>query len=190
MRPYGPAALRLCVGTVFLAHGAQKLFGVWGGSGLAGTTALITSFGLTPAYPLAILTAVAELGGGVLLILGGLTRWVALVLAVEIAVAIWKVNYPNGFFLTVGNRSRGRVPAGPAGRAALPGADRARRPVGRRMAEFVGRGPGGRTSTRAQSLERRMRLSGGAALITGGKRIGAAVAKALAVRRHGRRAFL
>jgi putative oxidoreductase len=102
MRPYGPAALRLCVGAVFLAHGAQKLFGVWDGPGLAGTAALITSLGLAPAYPLAVLTAIAELGGGALLILGGLTRWVALGLIVEVGIAIWKVNYVNGFFLTAG----------------------------------------------------------------------------------------
>ena len=100
MRPYGPAALRSCIGAVFLAHGAQKLFGVWDGAGLTGTTALITSFGLTPAYPLAMLAGVAEFAGGILLILGGLTRWVALVLMVEVAVAVWKVNYLNGFFLT------------------------------------------------------------------------------------------
>jgi putative oxidoreductase len=102
MRAYGPAALRLCVGAVFLAHGAQKLFGAWGGPGLGGTTALIKSLGLTPAYPLAVLAAVAELGGGALLILGGLTRWVALGLVVEVGVAIWKVNYLNGFFLSAG----------------------------------------------------------------------------------------
>src|SRR5215203_5276611 len=100
MRPYGPAALRLCVGGVFLAHGAQKLFGVWGGAGLDGTTALLASWGLNPAHPLAILAGVAEFGGGALLILGALTRWVALVLLAEIAVAIWKVNYQNGLFLT------------------------------------------------------------------------------------------
>ncbi|HEX9367785.1 MAG TPA: DoxX family protein [Vicinamibacterales bacterium] len=100
MRPYGPAALRLCVGAVFLAHGVQKLFGVWDGTGLGGTAALITSFGLTPAYPLAVLAAVAEFGGGALLVLGGLTRWVALALMVEVGVAVWKVNYLNGFFLT------------------------------------------------------------------------------------------
>ena len=100
MRPYGPAALRLCVGAVFLAHGAQKLFGIWDGTGLAGTAALITSFGLTPAYPLAMLAGVAEFAGGILLILGGLTRWVALVLMVEVGVAVWKANYLNGLFLT------------------------------------------------------------------------------------------
>ena len=99
MRPYGPAALRLCVGAVFLAHGAQKLFGVWNGPGLAGTTAVLAGLGLTPPYPLAILLGLAELAGGGLLVLGGLTRWVALVLAIEMGVAIWKVNYLNGIFL-------------------------------------------------------------------------------------------
>src|SRR5688572_20125240 len=86
MRPYGPAALRLCVGAVFASHGLQKLFGLWGGQGLDGTTAMIASWGLNPAYPLAIL--------------GGLTRWVALALLVETAVAVWKVNYLNEFFIT------------------------------------------------------------------------------------------
>ena len=92
--------LRLCVGAVFLAHGAQKLFGVWDGPGLAGTTTLIASFGLNPAYPLAILAAVAQSAGGALLILGGLTRWVALALIVEVGIAVWKVNYLNGFYLS------------------------------------------------------------------------------------------
>jgi putative oxidoreductase len=99
MRPYGPAALRLCVGAVFVAHGAQKLFGVWGGPGLAGTTSYFASLGLDPAYPLAILASVAEFAGGALLILGGLTRWVALALVIEMAIAVYKVHYPNGFFL-------------------------------------------------------------------------------------------
>jgi putative oxidoreductase len=100
MTPYGPAALRLCVGAVFLAHGLQKLFGLWGGLGIEGTTALLASWGLSQPQSLAIAVGIAELGGGALLIIGGLTRWVALILAIEVAVAIWKVNYLNGFFLT------------------------------------------------------------------------------------------
>jgi len=99
MRPYGPAALRLCVGAVFLAHGLQK-FGLWGSPGLAGTATLLAGFELAPAYPLAVLTAVAELAGGVLLILGGLTRWVALLLLIEQVVVIWKVNIANSYYLS------------------------------------------------------------------------------------------
>src|SRR5258708_15844072 len=99
MGPYGTAVLRLCVGTVFLAPGAQKLFGAWGGPGLTGTAGLFESLGLTPAYPLAALAAVAEFGGGVLLIVGGLTRWVALALAPQLGVAACKLHYINGFFL-------------------------------------------------------------------------------------------
>jgi putative oxidoreductase len=99
MRPYGATVLRLCAGVVFLAHGAQKLFGLWGGPGLTGTTALFTTLGLPYPYPLALLVAVTEFAGGALLIFGGLTRWVALALAIDMAVAIWKVHYTNGFFL-------------------------------------------------------------------------------------------
>ena len=102
MRPYGPAVLRLCVGAVFVAHGAQKLLGVWGGLGLAGTAAFFTTLGLTPAYPFAILAAVTELVGGVLLILGLGARWVALALAIDMGVAVYKVHYANGFFLNWG----------------------------------------------------------------------------------------
>lgn len=102
MRPYGLTMLRWCVGAVFAAHGAQKLFGMWGGPGLGGTSAML--HGLQLPYPaaLAVLLAVTELGGGILLILGGLTRWVALALTVVMGVAIWKVQYAHGFFLSSG----------------------------------------------------------------------------------------
>lgn len=103
MRPYGPAALRLCVGAVFLAHGLQKLLGLWGGLGIETTASVLASWGLTPAQPLAILAGVAELVGGALLLVGGLTRWVALGLIVEAGIAVWKFNYLNGFFLTAEN---------------------------------------------------------------------------------------
>ena len=99
MRAYGPVALRWCIGAVFVAHGAQKLFGAWGGPGLNGTAAMLGSLGFSYPYPLAIVLAAAELGGGVLLALGAGTRWVSLALLVDMAVATWKVHYPNGFFL-------------------------------------------------------------------------------------------
>jgi putative oxidoreductase len=106
MRPYGPTALRLCVGSVFLLHGAQKLFGLLGGPGIAGTARTLAGFGLPYSTPLAVTLGVAEFGGGVLLILGSATLWVSLVLLVDMALTIWKVHYPHGF-----SASSGLVPA-------------------------------------------------------------------------------
>jgi putative oxidoreductase len=87
------------VGAVFVAHGAQKLFGLWGGGGLAGTAAFFAQVGLTPAYPLAVLVGVLEFGGGLLLIAGALTVFAALALVLEMAIATWKVHLANGFFI-------------------------------------------------------------------------------------------
>jgi len=99
MQPYGPAVLRLAIGAVFVAHGAQKLFGVWGGGGIAGTAGFFGQPGLTPAYPLAVLIGLVEFVGGLMLIAGALTLFAALALAVNMAVAVWKVHLANGFFL-------------------------------------------------------------------------------------------
>ena len=99
MQPYGPAVLRLSIGLVFVAHGAQKLFGVWGGGGPSGTAAFFAQLGLTPALPLALLVGLLELGGGLLLIAGAFTTAAALALAASMSVATWKVHLANGFFL-------------------------------------------------------------------------------------------
>lgn len=102
MRPYGATALRLCVGSVFLVHGAQKLFGLVGGPGLAGTAKMLAGYGLPYSMPLAVLAGVAEFGGGVLLVLGSLTLWVSLVLLVDLGLTVWKVHYPHGLTLSGG----------------------------------------------------------------------------------------
>jgi len=101
IRPYGPAVLRLVVGAVFIAHGAQKLFGVWGGGGLSGTETYFSQLGLEPAYPLAVVAGAIEFGGGILLLAGGLTLVASLALVLEMLVAIWKVHLANGFFVGV-----------------------------------------------------------------------------------------
>jgi putative oxidoreductase len=88
------------VGSVFLVHGAQKLFGLLGGTGVAGTSHLLASFGLPYPTPLAIALGVAEFGGGVLLVLGSLTLWVSLALLVDMALTVWKVHYPHGFTMS------------------------------------------------------------------------------------------
>jgi putative oxidoreductase len=99
MQPYGPAVLRLVVGAVFVAHGAQKLFGVWGGSGLSGTAAYFGQAGLAPAHPLAVIVGGAEFVGGLLLIAGAFTFAAALVLVIDMVVATWKIHLPSGFFI-------------------------------------------------------------------------------------------
>jgi putative oxidoreductase len=99
MQPYGPLVLRLAVGAVFVAHGAQKLFGVWGGGGPSGTAALFSQLGLQPAMPLALLVGIVEFFGGLLLVAGALTMFAALALAINMGVALWKVHLPSGFFL-------------------------------------------------------------------------------------------
>jgi putative oxidoreductase len=98
MRPYGPLALRLAVGAVFVAHGLQKLLGIWGGPGISGTVHMVERLGFGYAYPLAILLILTEVAGGGLLVIGWATRWASLALAIGMALAIWKVHYPNGFF--------------------------------------------------------------------------------------------
>ena len=99
MQQYGSAVLRLALGAVFVAHGAQKLFGLGGGAGPTGTAAWFAQLGLEPAYPLALLVGFLECAGGVLLLAGAFARYVALALASDMAVAIWKVHFQYGFFL-------------------------------------------------------------------------------------------
>jgi putative oxidoreductase len=99
MQPFGPAVLRLGVGTIFLAHGAQKLLGIWGGGGIGGTAAFFEQLGLAPPVPLAILVAVLELAGGLMLILGSFTVVMALLLTLNMLVAVWRVHLAQGFFL-------------------------------------------------------------------------------------------
>jgi putative oxidoreductase len=97
----------LCVGSVFLLHGAQKLFGLLGGPGLAGTAKMLAGAGLPYPSALAMALGIAEFGGGVLLILGSATLWVSLLLLIDLVLTVWKVHYPQGFAV-----GRGLAPAG------------------------------------------------------------------------------
>jgi putative oxidoreductase len=99
MQAFGPAVLRLAVGVVFLAHGAQKLFGLWGGGGPSATAAFFQQLGLSPAYLLAIFVGLIEFCGGLLLIAGAFTLVVSILLTLEMVVAVWKVHAGSGFFL-------------------------------------------------------------------------------------------
>ena len=99
MQAYGLTVLRLIVAVVFIAHGAQKLFGIWGGYGLTATGGFFEQVGLRPGYPLALLVGILEFGGGLLLAFGALTAVAALALVAVMAGAIWKVHAAHGFFL-------------------------------------------------------------------------------------------
>lgn len=97
---YSALVLRLPLGIIFAAHGAQKLFGWFGGYGLEGTGQWMASIGLEPGLLLAALSGSAEFFGGLFLILGLLTRPSALVLAVTMLVAIFSVHINNGLFMS------------------------------------------------------------------------------------------
>ena len=99
MEHYGPAVLRVMVGITFIAHGAQKLFGIWGGAGLAGTGAYFDSIGLSPGFPLAVAVGLTEFGGGLLLVAGALTPIAVGALILTMLGAIVKVHLANGYFL-------------------------------------------------------------------------------------------
>lgn len=97
---FSALALRLPLGIIFAAHGAQKLFGWFGGYGLEGTGQWMESIGLGPGVLMAALSGSAEFFGGLALILGLLTRPAALVLAVTMLVAILTVHVSNGLFMS------------------------------------------------------------------------------------------
>ena len=97
---YGLTLLRVIAGLTFAAHGSQKLFGWFGGYGLAGVGQWMESIGLAPGYLMALLAGSAEFFGGLALIVGLLVRPAAAVLAVTMLVAIVTVHLANGFFMS------------------------------------------------------------------------------------------
>ena len=96
----GPLVLRIPVGIIFAAHGAQKLFAWFGGYGLDGTGQFFASIGLGPGYLMALLAGSAEFFGGLALIAGLLVRPAAAVLAFTMLVAIFTVHIGNGLFMS------------------------------------------------------------------------------------------
>ena len=92
--------LRLIAGVIFATHGAQKLFAWFGGYGLDGTGQWMESIGLAPGYLMALMAGSAEFFGGLLLIVGFLTRPTSFVLAITMVVAIFSVHIKNGMFMS------------------------------------------------------------------------------------------
>lgn len=91
---WGPTVLRVVVGIVFAMHGWQKLFGFK----IPGVTGMLTSLGFPLPGFFAVVLTLVELLGGIALILGVATRAAAVLLAIDMAVAVLKVHLPHGFF--------------------------------------------------------------------------------------------
>jgi len=90
--------LRLVLGVIFFAHGAQKMLGWFGGYGFTGTMGFFTGVMHVPA-PFAFLAITAEFFGGLGLIFGFLTRIAALGICSNMIVAIAMVHHHFGFFM-------------------------------------------------------------------------------------------
>jgi len=88
-RPYGLAALRIITALLFIEHGTMKLF-AFPAAQMAG-----------PLPPLMLFAALLELIGGILILVGLLTRPVAFLLAGEMAVAYFMAHAPNSIFPAV-----------------------------------------------------------------------------------------
>ncbi|AIE60336.1 DoxX family protein [Bacillus methanolicus] len=96
----GILIIRLVIGLSFMGHGAQKLFGWFGGHGLKGTGGFFESIGIKPGYQMALLAGLAEFIGGALFALGLFTPLAAVLIAGTMVVAIVKVHGSNGFWAT------------------------------------------------------------------------------------------
>ena len=98
----GLLVLRAVLGLTLAAHGAQKLFGWFGGPGLSGLGSWLESIGFVPGRRQALLAGLSEAGGGLLLALGLLTPMAAAVSLAVMAVAAISVHWKAGFFATKG----------------------------------------------------------------------------------------
>ena len=84
LEPFAYAAFRIVFGFLFMCHGAQKLFGAFGGH-------------QQHHPPLILAAAILEFGGGILVMLGLVTRFAAFILSGEMAVGYFMVHQPKGF---------------------------------------------------------------------------------------------
>ncbi len=97
---FAALALRIPAAIIFIAHGGQKLFGLFGGYGLEGTGQWMASIGLEPGYFMALMAGGAEFFGGLALLVGLLVRPAALMLSITMLVAIFTVHLANGLFMS------------------------------------------------------------------------------------------
>lgn len=96
----GLLLVRVLLGAYLAAHGAQKLFGWFGGHGLAGTASWLESLGFRPGRLFAVASGLCEGVGGILVLLGFLQPIGSALIIVSMVVAALTVHWRNGFFVT------------------------------------------------------------------------------------------
>jgi len=90
LQPLALLALRIVIGSIMIAHGYSKVFG-----GFSRVHDMVQHIGF-PSWT-AYLLAGTEFFGGILIIAGLLTRFVAVAMLIDMSVAIWKIHWHNGF---------------------------------------------------------------------------------------------
>ncbi|BBH22188.1 oxidoreductase [Paenibacillus baekrokdamisoli] len=96
----GLLIIRLVFGLIFVGHGAQKLFGWFGGYGLKGTGSWLDSIGVKPGIAAAFVTGLFEVVGGLLFALGLWLPVAAALIVILMIGAIISVHGKNGFWIT------------------------------------------------------------------------------------------
>ncbi|GGA47783.1 oxidoreductase [Kroppenstedtia guangzhouensis] len=98
----GLLVIRLVFGLSMAAHGAQKLFGWFGGHGLKGTGQFFESIGIRPGVVMALLAGLGEFVGGLLWVAGIWMPVACALIAVTMLVAMIKVHVKNGYWASSG----------------------------------------------------------------------------------------
>ena len=98
----GLLIIRVVIGLIMAGHGAQKVFGWWGGPGVKGWTAAMNRMRIRPPVAWAWMSALAELVGGLLLVLGLLTPLACAAVAASMLVAMALIHWPKGFWNSKG----------------------------------------------------------------------------------------
>ena len=102
MNDLAALVVRLVQGSLLAGHGAQKLFGTFGGHGLEGTSGFMEMLGLRPGRPWAFLAGLCEFGGGVLTALGLLNPLGPMGVIASMSMATAKAHWGKPIWVTEG----------------------------------------------------------------------------------------
>ena len=90
--PWSLVPIRVALGVIFIAHGADKLFV----SGLPGFARMVGTLGFHPAMAWAVMVSLVEFLGGLAILAGFMTRWAALLIAIEMTIIMLRLKLSRG----------------------------------------------------------------------------------------------